>query len=213
MRLGKSSNRKLYLCIGNQSGIGVWAIIMTAKTAPANAATPITAAVFLLRFFFTALQISMAQTTQTAAVASAMTSVSHNHENSCNILIHSPYLSLANTGICLPFLSTILHYYTSLMMYRLHVSSFFTLSFKTLFFMLKLPRLINGIQLRLYVFLLVSKMLFCSFSHFTFYSFKLFRSFVFNSVLMIRYFQVVLFKFFLEQQILLHWKILLRNLK
>ena len=34
---------------------------MTAKTAPANAAAPITAAVFLLRFFFTALQISMAQ--------------------------------------------------------------------------------------------------------------------------------------------------------
>ena len=44
---------------------------MTAKTAPANAAAPITAAVFLLRFFFTALQISMAQTTQTAATASA----------------------------------------------------------------------------------------------------------------------------------------------
>ena len=51
----------------NQSGIGVRAITMTAKTAPANAAAPITAAVFLLKFFFTALQISMAQTTQTAA--------------------------------------------------------------------------------------------------------------------------------------------------
>ena len=69
---------------------------MTAKTAPANAAAPITAAVFLLRFFFTALQISMAQTTQTAATASAITSVSHNHESSYNILIRSPYLSLAN---------------------------------------------------------------------------------------------------------------------
>ena len=80
----------------NQSGIGVRAITMTAKTAPANAAAPITAAVFLLRFFFTALQISMAQTTQTAAAASAMTSVSHNHESSYNILIRSPYLSLAN---------------------------------------------------------------------------------------------------------------------
>lgn len=80
----------------NQSGIGVQAITMTAKTVPANAAAPITAAVFLLRFFFTALQISMAQTTQTAAAASAMTSVSHNHESSYNILIRSPYLSLAN---------------------------------------------------------------------------------------------------------------------
>ena len=80
----------------NQSGIGVRAITMTAKTAPANAAAPITAAVFLLRFFFTALQISMAQTTQTAATASAITSVSHNHESSYNILIRSPYLSLAN---------------------------------------------------------------------------------------------------------------------
>lgn len=80
----------------NQSGIGVRAITMTAKTAPANAAVPITAAVFLLRFFFTALQISMAQTTQTAAAASAMTRVSHNHESSYNILIRSPYLSLAN---------------------------------------------------------------------------------------------------------------------
>ena len=47
----------------NQSGIGVRAITMTAKTAPANAAAPITAAVFLLRFFFTALQISMATVT------------------------------------------------------------------------------------------------------------------------------------------------------
>ena len=80
----------------NQSGIGVRAITMTAKTAPTNAAAPITAAVFLLRFFFTALQISMAQTTQTAATASAITSVSHNHESSYNILIRSPYLSLAN---------------------------------------------------------------------------------------------------------------------
>ena len=80
----------------NQSGIGVRAITMTAKTAPANAAAPITAAVFLLRFVFTALQISMAQTTQTAAAASAMTRVSHNHESSYNILIRSPYLSLAN---------------------------------------------------------------------------------------------------------------------
>lgn len=96
MRLRKSSNRKLYLCIGNQSGIGVWAIIMTAKTAPANAATPITAAIFLLRFFFTALQINIAKNTQTAAAASAIISVSHNHESSYNILIRSPYLSLAN---------------------------------------------------------------------------------------------------------------------
>lgn len=38
----------------------------------------------------------MAQTTQTAATASAITSVSHNHESSYNILIRSPYLSLAN---------------------------------------------------------------------------------------------------------------------
>jgi hypothetical protein len=38
----------------------------------------------------------MAQTTQTAAAASAMTRVSHNHESSYNILIRSPYLSLAN---------------------------------------------------------------------------------------------------------------------
>ena len=83
----------------NQSGIGVRAITMTAKTAPTNAATPITAAVFLLRFFFTALQISMAQTTQTAATASAITSVSHNHESSYNILIRSPYLSLANWNL------------------------------------------------------------------------------------------------------------------
>lgn len=83
----------------NQSGIGVRAITMTAKTAPANAAAPITAAVFLLRFFFTALQISMVQTTQTAAAASAMTSVSHNHESSYNILIRSPYLSLANWNL------------------------------------------------------------------------------------------------------------------
>ena len=81
----------------NQSGIGVRAITMTAKTAPANAAAPITAAVFLLRFFFIALQISMAPTTQTAA--SAMTSVSHNHESSYNILIRSPYLSLANWNL------------------------------------------------------------------------------------------------------------------
>ena len=83
----------------NQSGIGVRAITMTAKTAPANAAAPITAAVFLLKFFFTALQISMAQTTQTAAAASTMTSVSHNHESSYNILIRSPYLSLANLNL------------------------------------------------------------------------------------------------------------------
>lgn len=83
----------------NQSGIGVRAITMTAKTAPANAAAPITAAVFLLKFFFTALQISMAQTTQTAAAASTMTSVSHNHESSYNILIRSPYLSLANWNL------------------------------------------------------------------------------------------------------------------
>ena len=141
MRLRKSSNRKLYLCIGNQSGIGVWAIIMTAKTAPANAATPITAAIFLLRFFFTALQINIAKNTQTAAAASAIISVSHNHESSYNILIRSPYLSLANTGICLPFLSTILHYYTSLIMYRLHVSSFFTVFI--LYNMLEKRRLID----------------------------------------------------------------------
>ena len=141
MRLRKSSNRKLYLCIGNQSGIGVWVIIMTAKTAPANAATPITAAIFLLRFFFTALQINIAKNTQTAAAASAIISVSHNHESSYNILIRSPYLSLANTGICLPFLSTILHYYTSLIMYRLHVSSFFTVFI--LYNMLEKRRLIG----------------------------------------------------------------------
>lgn len=93
MRLGKSS------IPFNQSGIGVWAIIMIAKTAPANAATPITTTIFLLMSLLTILQISIAQTTQTAAAASAMTSVSHNHENSCNILIHSPYLSLANWNL------------------------------------------------------------------------------------------------------------------
>ena len=80
----------------NQSGIGVRAITMTAKTAPANAAAPITANIFLLSFFFAALPISAPQTTQTAATASAITSVSHNHESSYNILIRSPYLSLAN---------------------------------------------------------------------------------------------------------------------
>lgn len=98
----------------NQSGIGVRAITMTAKTAPANAAAPITAAVFLLRFFFTALQISMAQTTQTAAAASAMTRVSHNHESSYNILIRSPYLSLANWKFYFPFPRHYILFFTSI---------------------------------------------------------------------------------------------------
>ena len=117
MRLGKSS------IPFNQSGIGVLAIIMTAKTAPANAATPITAAIFLLMSLLTILQISIAQTMQTAAVASAMTSVSHNHENSCNILIHSPYLSLANTGICLPFFDS--KYFSVYFWHRLFIMKLF----------------------------------------------------------------------------------------
>ena len=112
----------------NQSGIGVRAITMTAKTAPANAAAPITAAVFLLRFFFTALQISMAQTTQTAATASAITSVSHNHESSYNILIRSPYLSLANWKLLFH-----IHAFVKFRFIQLRQLKFYSLSFKRLF--------------------------------------------------------------------------------
>ena len=41
--------------------------------------------------------------TQTAAAASAITSVSHNHKSSYNILIRSPYLSLANWDLIISF--------------------------------------------------------------------------------------------------------------
>lgn len=72
-----------------QSGIGVRAIRMTARTAPANAAAPTTASIFLLGRFFAALQISAAQVTQTAAAASAMPSISHNQDSSYKILMCS----------------------------------------------------------------------------------------------------------------------------
>ena len=65
-----------------QSGIGVRAIRMTARIAPANAAAPMAANTFLLSFFFAALQISAAQAVQTAAATSAMPSVSHSQESS-----------------------------------------------------------------------------------------------------------------------------------
>ena len=73
-----------------QSGIGVRAIRMTARTAPANAAVPTTASIFLLGRLFVALQISAAQVTQTAAAASAMPSISHNQDSSYKILMRSP---------------------------------------------------------------------------------------------------------------------------
>ena len=72
-----------------QSGIGVRAIRMTARIAPANAAAPMAANTFLLRFFFAALQISAAQAMQTAAATSAMPSVSHSQESSCRIFMRS----------------------------------------------------------------------------------------------------------------------------
>lgn len=73
-----------------QSGIGVRAIRMTARIAPANAAAPTTASIFLLGRLFVALQISAAQVTQTAAAASAMPSISHNQDSSYKILMRSP---------------------------------------------------------------------------------------------------------------------------
>ena len=73
-----------------QSGIGVRAIRMTARIAPANAAAPTTASIFLLGRLFVALQISAAQVTQTAAAASAIPSISHNQDSSYKILMRSP---------------------------------------------------------------------------------------------------------------------------
>ena len=73
-----------------QSGIGVRAIRMTARTAPANAAAPTTASIFLLGRLFVALQISAAQVTQTAAATSAMPSISHNQDSSYKILMRLP---------------------------------------------------------------------------------------------------------------------------
>lgn len=72
-----------------QSGIGVRAIRRTARIAPANAATPTTASIFLLGRLFVALQISAAQVTQTAAAASAMPNISHNQDSSYKILMCS----------------------------------------------------------------------------------------------------------------------------
>ena len=72
-----------------QSGIGVRAIRRTARIAPANAATPMTASIFLLGRLFVALQISAAQVTQTAAAASAMPNISHNQDSSYKILMCS----------------------------------------------------------------------------------------------------------------------------
>ena len=73
-----------------QSGIGVRAIRMTARTAPANAAAPTTASIFLLGRLFVTLQISAAKVTQTAAAASAMPSISHNQDSSYKILMRLP---------------------------------------------------------------------------------------------------------------------------
>lgn len=80
-----SCRRMKYL----QSGIGVRAIRRTARIAPANAAAPTTASIFLLSRLFVALQISAAQVTQTAAAASAMPSISHNQDSSYKILMCS----------------------------------------------------------------------------------------------------------------------------
>lgn len=72
-----------------QSGIGVRAIRRTARIAPANAAAPTAASIFLLGRLFVALQISAAQVTQTAAAASAMPSISHNQDSSYKIFMCS----------------------------------------------------------------------------------------------------------------------------
>ena len=48
---------------------------------------PIVVCTFLLNFFFAALQISVAQATQTAAATSAMPSVSHNQDSSYKIFM------------------------------------------------------------------------------------------------------------------------------
>lgn len=81
-----------------QSGIGVRAIRRTARIAPANAAAPTTASIFLLGRLFVALQISAAQVTQTAAAASAMPSISHNQDSSYRIscVHHFPSCSSQN---------------------------------------------------------------------------------------------------------------------
>ena len=77
-----------------QSGIGVRAIRITAKTAPANAAAATTAITFLLSFFLAALQISAAQATQTTAAAMAIPIISHNQDNSYKSLIYFPSSSV-----------------------------------------------------------------------------------------------------------------------
>ena len=76
-----------------QSGIGIRAISITATMAMIKAAIPITTVLFLLSFFFFALHISTAPTTQTTAAISAMPSVSHSHESSYMIFICSPILN------------------------------------------------------------------------------------------------------------------------
>ena len=72
-----------------QSGIGVWAIRITARIAPTNAAAPMIANTLMLSFFFAALPISAAQAMQTAAATSAMPSVSHSQDSSYRILMCS----------------------------------------------------------------------------------------------------------------------------
>ena len=57
------------------------------KSSVVAAAAPMTANTFLLNFFFAALQISVAQATQTAAATSAMPSVSHNQDSSYKIFM------------------------------------------------------------------------------------------------------------------------------
>lgn len=65
-----------------QSGIAVRASRMTTTTASANAATPISTAVFLPNRFCDARAISAAAATQTAAAASAMPSSVHSQDSS-----------------------------------------------------------------------------------------------------------------------------------
>ena len=100
-----------------QSGIGVRAIRMTARIAPANAAAPMTATTFLLSFFFAALQISAAQATQTAAAIRAIPSVSHSHDSSYRILMYSPSPSVHRKTVTFTscFISSFFHgFYLSL---------------------------------------------------------------------------------------------------
>ena len=85
-----------------QSGIGVRAIRRTARIAPANAAAPTTASIFLLGRLFVALQISAAQVTQTAAAASAMPSISHNQDSSYRIFMCSSLSLLFIASVRIP---------------------------------------------------------------------------------------------------------------